>query len=183
MTEKWFKKTRSPLFFLAALAAAGVAATACAGDSPTSEAPKVQRPVQITIRVPAEAKIWFDGDETAQTGTTRVFVSPLLDPGRDYQYEVRAQWKDGEGTVERTRRLRFRAGDTIALEFSGRGFLEVRGFSDALPGPQSTPARPSVPAFYRGRAPASAVPFSDHSPMKGGPPGSNHPMSLGVGNG
>jgi uncharacterized protein (TIGR03000 family) len=184
MTEKWFKQPWSPTVLLAALVAASTSAAVWAGDSPTSGGPKVRRAAQITIHVPAGAKVWFDGEPTAQTGTTRVFASPLLEPGRDYHYEVRAQWQDGEGTVERSRRLSFRAGDTIGLDFSGRGFLEVRGYSDALPGPVPTPARPPVPVFDRGRAPAGAAPFGDQSPMKGaGPPGSNSPMTLGVANG
>jgi uncharacterized protein (TIGR03000 family) len=186
MTESWFKKAWSPSFVLAALAAASTSAAAWAGDSPTSGGPKVRRPVQITIRVPAEAKIWFDGEQTGQTGTTRVFVSPPLELGRDYHYEVRARWQDGEGTVERTRRLSFRAGETIGLDFSGRGFLEVRGYSDSLPGPVPTPApaRPTVPVFDLSRIPAGVAPFGAQSPLKGaGPPGSNSPMSLGVANG
>jgi uncharacterized protein (TIGR03000 family) len=183
MTERHFKKAWFPSFLLAALAVAGMAATTYADDSPTSDAPKVRRPMRITIRVPAGAKVWFDGEPTTRTGTTREFVSPLLEPGRDYHYEVRAQWQDGEGTVERTRRLSFRAGDTIGLDFSGRGFLEVRGYSDTLPSAVPTPARPLVPVFDRSRAPANVAPFSEQSPMRGGPSGSNHPMSLGVANG
>jgi uncharacterized protein (TIGR03000 family) len=186
MTERWFKKAWSPLFVLAVLAAASTSAAVWAGDSPTSTGQKARRPVQITIRVPDGSQIWFDGEQTAQTGTTRVFVSPPLEPGRDYHYEVLARWQDGEGTVERTRRLRFRAGDTIGLDFSGRGFLEVRGYSDTQPGPVPipAPARPTVPVLDRGRVPAGVAPFGEQSPMKGaGPPGSNSPMSQGVANG
>jgi uncharacterized protein (TIGR03000 family) len=179
MSERHFKQAWFPSFLLAALAVGGMAATAYADDRPTSDAPKVRRPMRITIRVPAGAKVWFDGEPTAQTGTTRAFVSPPLEPGRDYHYEVRAQWPDGAGTVERTRRLSFRAGDTIALDFSGRGFLEVGGYSDPLPSAVPTPARPLVPVFDRSRAPANVAPLSEQSPMRGGPPRQQQPHEPG----
>jgi uncharacterized protein (TIGR03000 family) len=188
MTAKWFKKAWAPTFLLAALAAAGASALARAGESPTPGGPKAQSPVEITVRVPAGAQVWFDGEPTAQTGATRAFVSPPLEPGRDYSYTLRVRWTEGETAVERTRRLTFRAGEAITLDFSGRGTLELRGYSDASPDPVPAPTRrfvpPFVPSFDRSRSPANVRSFSDQSPLKGaGPPGSNHPMSFGVGNG
>src|SRR5262249_40372223 len=108
---------------LMAMLSAMVPAVAWAGDSA----------VQITVHVPAGARLWFDGHETTQTGAERVFASPPLEPGRDFAYDVRAQWRDGEKMVERTRRLAVRAGDRIDLNLVESGSVAIRGFMDEMP--------------------------------------------------
>ena len=186
MNWQWIQVRRLAPFLLGVLAAAAPAA-AWAGDGPRAAAPKARNPVDISIRVPDGARIWFDGDETTQTGNRRMFVSPPLDPGREYTYEVRVRWMDGEDTVERTRRLTVQAGDHIGLEFSRHGLLEVRGMSSGqlTASPAAAPAR-IAPLYSREpaapSAPAPAPHFYDPGPPPG-PPGSNNPMSLGVGNG
>jgi uncharacterized protein (TIGR03000 family) len=74
-----------------------------------------ERAVRINLRVPADAKIWFDGRQTFQTGTARSFQSPPLAVGPEYAYQVRIQWnRDGkEGT--QTRQILVHAGDEISL--------------------------------------------------------------------
>src|SRR5262249_31075720 len=49
----------------------------------------------LTVRVPADARVWFDGAATTSTGPVRQFPSPPLTPGKRYSYEVRASWKEG----------------------------------------------------------------------------------------
>ena len=188
MSCKWIKERWLTTFLLGALAAA-TPAGAWADDGPQSAAPKGRNPAEIAMRVPDGARIWFDGEETTQTGTSRKFVSPPLDPGREYTYEVRVQWKEGEDMVERTRRLTVQAGDHIGLEFSRHGLVEVRGVSSeevAAPAPAAAPPR-IAPLYNREPAaapspPAPAPHFYDPGPPPG-PPGSNSPLSLGVGNG
>jgi uncharacterized protein (TIGR03000 family) len=142
------------------------------------------RSVAIHLWVPADAEVWFEGVKTVQTGAVRLFVSPVLAPGQDYVYTLRVRWTEGKRPVERTRRLTVRAGDTIALEFSGRGVAEARGYADALSVPVPAPVYRFAPVLDRGASPARAAPFSEQSPSRGaGPPGSNSPMSQGVGNG
>jgi uncharacterized protein (TIGR03000 family) len=65
---------------------------------------------RIWLTVPADALVWFDGEQTKQTGEYRHFVSPPLAPGRSYTYAVRVRWmKDGK-PVEEERRVSVRAG-------------------------------------------------------------------------
>jgi uncharacterized protein (TIGR03000 family) len=71
-------------------------------------------PVQIDLQVPADARVWFDGEKTSQTGTQRQFVTPPLIQGREYTYEVRAAWKEGGRDVTESRHLSFRAGDRVS---------------------------------------------------------------------
>jgi uncharacterized protein (TIGR03000 family) len=76
------------------------------------------RAVLIDVRVPADAKIWFDDDPTKQTGAERQFVSPRLTPGKYYEYQIRAQWNQNGKKLDRTQRITFQAGDQIHLDFN-----------------------------------------------------------------
>ncbi|SRR6266851_5174539 len=80
----------------------------------TTEA-AMERAVLINLRVPADAKIWFDGRETIQTGTARSFESPRLAVGPEYTYEVRIQSKRDGKEVTQTRQVIVHAGDEINL--------------------------------------------------------------------
>jgi uncharacterized protein (TIGR03000 family) len=168
---------------LASLAAAALVLAAPPSGAQAADGAPARR-VAISLRLPVDAEVWFENSKTAQTGTARAFVSPPLTPGQDYVYTLRVRWKDGTGQVEHSRTLRVRAGDTIALEFSAQGVVEARGYADAPPTPVPTPAYRSVPALERGESPAHVAPFSEQSPGRGsGPPGSNSPLSQGMGNG
>lgn len=75
------------------------------------------RAVTMSIRVPADAEVWFGDVKTNVTGTERLFVSPPLEPGRDYTYEIRARWNENGRPVERTRTLQVHAGDRLNISF------------------------------------------------------------------
>jgi uncharacterized protein (TIGR03000 family) len=60
---------------------------------------------------------------TDETGPSRQFQSPPLEPGRTYSYDVRATWRTEDGQeVARNRRLTVRAGDHLELDFN-RGLM------------------------------------------------------------
>jgi uncharacterized protein (TIGR03000 family) len=71
----------------------------------------------FTVRVPADAEIWFTGGKTEQRGEERVFVSPPLPSGRELTYDVRVRWSEKGVAVEQTRAVRVRPGDRIELDF------------------------------------------------------------------
>jgi uncharacterized protein (TIGR03000 family) len=77
------------------------------------------RTVLINLRVPPEAEIWFDDAKTQSTGMFRDFISPPLQPGQDYTYQVRARWMENGQEVTKNRELRVRAGDQLNLDFLG----------------------------------------------------------------
>jgi uncharacterized protein (TIGR03000 family) len=87
-------------------------------DSYGYGAPTQEMPAQINVRVPADAKVWFDGTATEQQGTNRVFASPALTPGRDYHYTVKAQWREGDKDVTQLRRVDVRAGTDATVDFN-----------------------------------------------------------------
>jgi uncharacterized protein (TIGR03000 family) len=69
--------------------------------------------------VPADAKLWFDGAATRQSGAVREFESPQLKPGKEYTYDVKAQWRDADGKeVTRTRRVDVRANANVTVDFT-----------------------------------------------------------------
>jgi uncharacterized protein (TIGR03000 family) len=74
-----------------------------------------KRPVLVNLRVPSDAKIWFDGSQTNQTGAIRSFESPPVSVGREYAYEIRIQWKQDGKDVTQTRQIHVHAGDVINL--------------------------------------------------------------------
>ncbi len=73
--------------------------------------------VILSVRVPADAEIWFNGARTHLTGASREFVSPPLTPGHDGTYELRARWEEDGRQVERTRQVTVRAGDRLNINF------------------------------------------------------------------
>ena len=83
---------------------------------PTSSTESLnQRPVRINLRVPGDAKVWFDGNATTQTGTARSFESPAVDIGPEYAYQIRIQWKQDGKDVTKTQQIKVHAGDVINL--------------------------------------------------------------------
>jgi uncharacterized protein (TIGR03000 family) len=71
--------------------------------------------VLIGVRVPENAEIWFDGEKTSQKGMFREFVTPALDPGQKYTYEIRARWNENGREVTRSRKQEVYAGDRLLV--------------------------------------------------------------------
>ena len=71
----------------------------------------------IAVHVPADAELWFDGTKTSQTSEVRQFQTPALEPGQEYNYTVRARWKDQGREVDQTRKVTVRAGDRLGINF------------------------------------------------------------------
>jgi uncharacterized protein (TIGR03000 family) len=71
----------------------------------------------VTVRVPGDAKLWFDDTLTTSTGSTRQFDTPPLTPGTPYSYEVRATWNDKGHEVTQTQHVEVTAGARIDIGF------------------------------------------------------------------
>lgn len=81
---------------------------------PTPQAP--EGTVLLNIRIPNDAKVWFDGTETKQTGEFRQFVSEPLTPGKSYTYMVKAQWTENGKQVVRTRKITVHANELVQID-------------------------------------------------------------------
>jgi uncharacterized protein (TIGR03000 family) len=71
----------------------------------------------ITVKLPRGAKLWFNGKKTATRGRRRQFQTPLLEPGREYVYEIRARWLKKGRPVSQGRKVRVTAGARIHVDF------------------------------------------------------------------
>jgi uncharacterized protein (TIGR03000 family) len=74
---------------------------------------------KITVILPVEAELYFDGHETAEMGPEREFVTPPLNKGRNYSYSIRAVWTEDGRPVERVRKVSFQAGAQVRVNFTG----------------------------------------------------------------
>jgi uncharacterized protein (TIGR03000 family) len=72
---------------------------------------------RLQVRVPADAKLWLNGRPTRSTGAEREFLSPELEVGTTYAYEVKARWLRDGRPVEETRQIRVRANKTATVYF------------------------------------------------------------------
>lgn len=107
--------------------------------STPSRPPEDTRPLtdqaSLTVHVPSNAELWFQGERMTRTGTIRDFVTPLLLANRDYTYDIRAVWRNADGVeVSRTRRVTVHAGDKLDIDL-------------LTPEQPSTPPQPAAPTL------------------------------------
>jgi uncharacterized protein (TIGR03000 family) len=83
-------------------------------ESATVRPPTILDPnrAYLTLIVPDNADVILDGVSTATSGSRRRFVSPPLDIGRSYRYDVRVRWSSEGAYVERRLEVPVHAGDT-----------------------------------------------------------------------
>jgi uncharacterized protein (TIGR03000 family) len=129
---------------------------------------------RVNLRVPADAKIWFDGSQTGQTGTARSFESPSLVRGKEYAYQVRIQWKRDGKDVTETRRVDVHAGDVINLAAGSSSGTPLASGSASAPGAPGDDyaygtlpeAATKLPARINLSVPADAKIWFDGSPTQ-----------------
>lgn len=93
---------------------------------PSTAASPPPQPASVEVRVPASALLWFQGQQTEQTGERRTFTTPPLPPGQTYTYEVQARWYEkGEEVTER-RQIRVVAGAKQMVDFAAPTESETR---------------------------------------------------------
>jgi uncharacterized protein (TIGR03000 family) len=75
------------------------------------------RNADIILKVPAGARVWFNGVPTTATGAVRVFHTPPLAPETQYFYDVRARWIENGREVTQEQQVAFRAGAEVRVYF------------------------------------------------------------------
>ncbi len=74
---------------------------------------------RVTVRLPADAKLWVDGKPTKQTGAVREFVTPrVLKAGLTYQYTLRAEWAADGKMIVRDKPVKVRATGASEVDFT-----------------------------------------------------------------
>jgi uncharacterized protein (TIGR03000 family) len=87
----------------------------------------------IVVRVPADAQVYIFNQLTQQTGTTRSFVTPAVELGRKYSYDIRAEVMRQGQLVSQTQHITFQAGQRVEVDFSNLGAVPPPA-EDAAPG-------------------------------------------------
>jgi uncharacterized protein (TIGR03000 family) len=93
---------------------------AASGTQPaaTPASARSPAPAQVTVIVPTDAQVFFDGSPTTQTGSQRLFVTPDLEPGRTFYYEIEAQWSANGQSFDQTRSVNVTAGAKVTVDFT-----------------------------------------------------------------
>jgi uncharacterized protein (TIGR03000 family) len=99
---------------------------------------QTQTNAQIRVLVPdAQAKVWFDGNPTQQTGTERWFYTPSLQAGANNTYRLRASWMHAGREVTQERVINVNPGQGVTVEFT-----QTEG--SPVPQPKQVDANPTV---------------------------------------
>ncbi len=73
----------------------------------------------LSVKVPADAKVFVNDRPTTSTGTDREYISHDLAPGARYNYNVRAEFERDGKPVTETKSIQLTAGQTANLDFAG----------------------------------------------------------------
>jgi len=73
-------------------------------------------PATLTLQFPNAAEVWLNGKKLdGDASEERVLKSPVLAPGEQYAFAVKARWTTGGKTYEATRTVTLTAGDRSRL--------------------------------------------------------------------
>jgi uncharacterized protein (TIGR03000 family) len=80
--------------------------------------PQDSKTATVRVLLPqGDVTLTIEGQPTRQTGTTRRFVSPPLEPGKDYTYTIVAKWTPNNyTTITRTRVVPVKAGAAVEAD-------------------------------------------------------------------
>lgn len=76
---------------------------------------------RLIVQVPAGARLFIDEQQMKSTSERRTFVTPVLQPGRTYYYEVRAEIVRDGRTVSENQRVILRPGEIARASFANLG--------------------------------------------------------------
>jgi uncharacterized protein (TIGR03000 family) len=93
-------------------------ATLCLTAPVRGQAPTGPAPATVRVLLPQDnASLTIEGKATQQTGGTRLFQSPPLDPAKNYTYTLVAKWMPNNyTTITRTRVVPVKAGATAEVD-------------------------------------------------------------------
>jgi uncharacterized protein (TIGR03000 family) len=88
--------------------------------TPTPSPAPAEDRAYMTIQLPVEkADVWIEGVKSVQDKASQDYVSPQLEAGKKYHYEVRARWTDARGkAVEAKRSFPILPGKPVLIDFT-----------------------------------------------------------------
>jgi uncharacterized protein (TIGR03000 family) len=90
---------------------------------PPSDQARGPAAATIVVSLPADAKLMIEDQATRSTSDLRTFISPPLEPGKEFEYTLKAELSRGGRAQTTTTKLTIRAGEEsfVTLEFPGVG--------------------------------------------------------------
>jgi uncharacterized protein (TIGR03000 family) len=83
---------------------------------PSSDVIADDTTAHVTVTVPADAELWFNGTRMKTMGPSRRFETPSLSSGR-FTYEARAQWTENGRVVTQTQEFSVSQGAQVKVTF------------------------------------------------------------------
>jgi uncharacterized protein (TIGR03000 family) len=87
-------------------------------DAETAPRPGEANRALVSVHLPSDAGLWFQGTQMPLTGSERVFRSPPLALGKSYRYDVTARWTENGRPVEKNRSISVQAGQRVNLDMT-----------------------------------------------------------------
>jgi len=84
-----------------------------------------EAPARITVKLPADAKLFIDNVACELTSDTRTFQTPKLEAGKKYGYTLRAEAVREGKTVNSTRKIVMTAGEALTVKFEDLGSVQT----------------------------------------------------------
>jgi len=84
------------------------------------EGAAAKAPAQLVVNLPAQATLTIADQPTQATSAVRRFVSPELEPGKNYSYTLKAELERDGQKLTATKEVTVRAGETteVTLDFA-----------------------------------------------------------------
>jgi uncharacterized protein (TIGR03000 family) len=80
------------------------------GSSPPRLEGRAPAPATIVVSLPPDARLFFDGAPTRSTSDSRTFISPPLEPNKDFHYTLKAEVPRDGRTLTASKDITVRAG-------------------------------------------------------------------------
>lgn len=71
----------------------------------------------VVVHLPADAKLYAEGQLLTLTSSERSFITPILPSGADYGYTFRVEYTRNGETISQSRKIGVRAGGIVNVEF------------------------------------------------------------------
>lgn len=117
----------------------------------------------VTVRLPADAKLFAEGKQLNLTGAERQFVSPPLPADQEFVYKFTAEYDRNGETVSVSKKVTVRAGGSASVEFS-----DLTAAKPA-PAPSAPVAIPVSPASFDKTAKPTTTEPAKADPVQGSP--------------
>jgi uncharacterized protein (TIGR03000 family) len=82
-------------------------------------------PARITVHLPADARLFVNGELAKLTSNTRSFETPRLKPGKEYTYTLKAELVREGQTRSANRQVVFQAGKHVTVDFGNLATVNV----------------------------------------------------------